>query len=289
MNCKFLNDNIKITDYLAQKNKYPISIKQNIYWYLSPFRFEKTSSFKVDNSKNLFYDFGEGFGGTLIDLIIKLENITVKEIISKYSNNNFSFQKHKYSIQNREIFKSNISIIEVKEIFSYPLKNYLKDRNIISNKAYKYLKEIIFKINNESTQFALGFKNIDGNYELRNKIFKGCSGKNLSMILNNENENRVFIFEGFFDFLSFMELNNYPNFNFIVMNSITNSDRLITHLNNVNYCEIHLYLDNDEAGDNCTNKLINQFTNSVIDHRMEYKNHNDLGDFIIENLINSKT
>ncbi|WP_322969764.1 toprim domain-containing protein [Faecalibacter sp. LW9] len=284
MNCKFLNDNIKITDYLAQKNKYPISVKRNIYWYLSPFRFEKTSSFKVDNSKNLFYDFGEGFGGTLIDLIIKLENITVKEIISKYSNNNFSFQKLEINNSEDLIQSKRIQILERKPVYSYVLKSYLRDRGIYSNKAYQYVEEIKFKIEKCSEQFALGFQNIDGNYELRNKIFKGCSGKNLSMILNNENENRVFIFEGFFDFLSFMELNNYPNFNFIVMNSITNSDRLITHLNNVNYCEIHLYLDNDEAGDNCTNKLINQFTNSVIDHRMEFKNQNDLNEFHISKL-----
>ena len=79
-------------DYLAQKNIYPISIKQNTYWYLSPLRNEKTASFKVDNSTNRFYDFGEGFGGTLIDLISKLENISIKEIIQKFSINSFFFK-----------------------------------------------------------------------------------------------------------------------------------------------------------------------------------------------------
>ena len=77
-------------DYLAQKDIYPISSKQNIFWFLSPFRNEKTASFKVDNSSNRFYDFGEGFGGTLIDLISKLENISIKEIIQKFNNNSFS-------------------------------------------------------------------------------------------------------------------------------------------------------------------------------------------------------
>lgn len=284
MNCKEINHNYRIVDYLAKKNIYPIIIKQKTFWFLSPFRNEKTCSFKVDDQINLFYDFGEGAGGTLIDLITRLENISIKQILHRFLNQNFSFQKHKYSKQNREAFRSNISIIETKEIYSYPLKNYLKDRNIKSDKAYKYLKEIIFKINNGSIQFALGFQNIDGKYELRNKIFKGCSGKNLSMILNNKNENRVFIFEGFFDFLSFMELNNYPNFNFVVMNSIANSDRLLNHLNKHNYSEIHLYLDNDKAGDNYTNKLINQFNKSIIDHRTEYKNYKDLNEFLFNEI-----
>ena len=93
MNCKTIKEKIRMIDYLAQKDIYPINSKQNIFWFLSPFRNEKTASFKVDISTNRFYDFGEGFGGTLIDLISKLENISVKEIIQKFNENSFSFQK----------------------------------------------------------------------------------------------------------------------------------------------------------------------------------------------------
>ena len=62
MNCKTINEQIRMIDYLAQKNIYPINSKRNIFWFLSPFRNEKTASFKVDISTNRFYDFGEGFG-----------------------------------------------------------------------------------------------------------------------------------------------------------------------------------------------------------------------------------
>lgn len=36
--------------------------------YLSPIRHEKTPSFQVDNAKNLWYDFGIGKGGGIIEL-----------------------------------------------------------------------------------------------------------------------------------------------------------------------------------------------------------------------------
>gem|GEM_PF-4687033 len=51
-------------------------------WFHSPTRREKTPSFKVDLNKNLWYDFGIGEGGTLIDLVIKLNNYSVPEALA---------------------------------------------------------------------------------------------------------------------------------------------------------------------------------------------------------------
>ena len=95
MNCKTINEQIKMIDYLAQKNIYPINSKRNIFWFLSPFRNEKTASFKVDISTNRFYDFGEGFGGTLIDLISKLENISTIVLFLFKSKMIFNLKKFK--------------------------------------------------------------------------------------------------------------------------------------------------------------------------------------------------
>ncbi len=38
-------------------------------WYLSPFREEKTPSFKTNATKNVWYDFGEAKGGDVIGLV----------------------------------------------------------------------------------------------------------------------------------------------------------------------------------------------------------------------------
>lgn len=284
MNCKEINENYSIVEYLANKGIQPIKIRNEIYFYFSPFRQEKTPSFKVDMNLNKYYDFGEGKGSGLVTLISRLENISIKEIIYRYSNNDFSFQKLK-ATHSKELIKSKrIQIIEQKQVYSYVLKSYLKERGITSKKAYQYLEEIKFKIENCKPQFALGFKNLDGNFELRNSIFKGSTGKNLSINKNNIADKRVFVFEGFFDFLSFLEINNYPNFNYIILNSTANLLKLFDYLINQKPIEIHLYLDNDLSGDNCTNEIISRYSSSVIDHRMEYKNFNDLNEFLIQSI-----
>ena len=95
---------------------------------------------------------------------------------------------------------------------------------------------------------------------------------------------RVFIFEGFFDFLSFLEINNYPNFNYIILNSTANLLKLFDYLFNGNFEEIHLYLDNDLSGNNCTSEIISRYNSSVIDHRIEYRNFNDLNDFLLNSI-----
>lgn len=284
MTCKEINENYSIVEYLSKIGIQPARIRNEIYYYFSPFREEKTSSFKVDMRINKYYDFGEGNGGSLVTLIKRLEKISINEIVYRYSNNSFSFQKLDPIKIQSIVEYSRIEILERKPVYSYVLKSYLKERGIISRKALQYLEEVTFEINNCKSQFALGFKNLDGNFELRNSIFKGSSGKNLSIIPSNFDDKRVFIFEGFFDFLSFLEINNYPNFNYIVLNSTANLSKLFQYLINECFEEIHLYLDNDLSGDNCTNEIISRYNSSVIDHRIEYRNFNDLNDFLINSI-----
>ena len=51
-----------------------ISKKGNNWWYLSPLHSERTASFKVDISRNLWYDFGLGKGGNILALAMELYN-----------------------------------------------------------------------------------------------------------------------------------------------------------------------------------------------------------------------
>lgn len=47
---------IQISNFLASKGYEPINRKGNKWWYLSPLHTEKTASFKVDLTKNVWYD-----------------------------------------------------------------------------------------------------------------------------------------------------------------------------------------------------------------------------------------
>ena len=48
---------IPLEDYLRRMGVAPVKQQGDSIWYCSPFREEKTPSFKVSASRNLWYDF----------------------------------------------------------------------------------------------------------------------------------------------------------------------------------------------------------------------------------------
>jgi len=53
--------------------------------YKAPWRNEKSPSLVVYHKQNRWWDFGENAGGTVVDLVMKLEDCDFKEAISKLS------------------------------------------------------------------------------------------------------------------------------------------------------------------------------------------------------------
>lgn len=72
MDAKTINK-FPIRDYLAGRGIHPAKDKGYYGLYHSPFREDNTPSMKVDYDKNLWIDYGAGEGGTLIDLVMRLE------------------------------------------------------------------------------------------------------------------------------------------------------------------------------------------------------------------------
>ena len=59
---------LPLPDFLAQLGYQPANVRGPDIWYRSPFRpDERTPSFKIDRNKNVWFDFGLGQGGTIID------------------------------------------------------------------------------------------------------------------------------------------------------------------------------------------------------------------------------
>lgn len=81
-----------LVSYLSQLGYEPEKIIHNDYWYLSPLREEKTASFKVNRKKNIWYDFGTGEGGTIIDFGIRFHHCTVAEFLDNLKDS-FSFHQ----------------------------------------------------------------------------------------------------------------------------------------------------------------------------------------------------
>ena len=60
-------------EYLERKGVKPVRRTAAYALYCSPLREETHPSFKVDTEKNLWIDYAEGRGGSIIDLCMRME------------------------------------------------------------------------------------------------------------------------------------------------------------------------------------------------------------------------
>ena len=78
-----------IVEYLERKGIKPARKTPTYAMYRSPLREETHPSFKVDMEKNLWIDYAEGRGGSIIDLCMRLEGCTLSEAICRFGAERF--------------------------------------------------------------------------------------------------------------------------------------------------------------------------------------------------------
>lgn len=252
---------------------------KNEIWYLSPLRNEQNASFKIDVSKNIWFDFGMGKGGNVIDFVMLYYQCDLKKVLSILSKNSFSFHQQKVLRQviSKEETSLGFEIIKKQNLQNIALINYLKSRSISLHVARIFCFELYYKCKGKN-YFAIAFQNDSGGTELRNKYFKGCMGQKDIRTIRNGSKT-VNLFEGFMDFLTFLHL---PNVSLnaednIILNSLSLVQKTIPNLNR--YHQVNLYLDNDQAGNKYAKILMEETETKVKDCRTLYKNHKDLNDF----------
>jgi len=272
-----------IREYLAGLDVYPVKDRGYYGMYHSPFREDNNASMKVDFNKNLWIDYGSNEGGTLIDLVMRIENCTNGEAMRKLEQYlsgipSFSFHENNTASDKKEK-ESTIQINDVQEITHSALIQYLKERNIDPGLANSYCREVHYSVNGRD-YFAIGFQNNSGGWVLRNKSFKACTSMDVKTYFNSESgKDACLVFEGFMDFLSYltMKRENEPKHDAIVLNSTVNLSKVINELSA--YKSIQAFLDNDEAGRRAIQNL-HSVCKKVIDQSMHYTNHKDLNDYL---------
>ena len=280
MNCRQFNT-IPLEEVLQILGHLPTKQNEKEAWFLNPFANENHASFKLDKRNNIWYLHSEGIGGNNIDFMMKYLKASVKEVLEWAENQNFFSFQPQNSIQKQNSLKQNYQITEIKEFQNEHLKSYLHQRGL-SKVVYPLVKEIHFTIG-EKKLYAIGFENFSGGWELRNSFYKGSlQKKDISIVnLNNENQNetgkRIVVFEGFMDALSFVEMKPFFIGDLLVMNSISLLNRTKEHLKI--YSEIHLFLDNDKAGETCKNEILKSFPEAK-NHSEIYALHKDLNDYL---------
>ena len=275
-----------IVEYLERKGVKPVRSTAAYALYCSPLREETHPSFKVDTEKNLWIDYAEGRGGSIIDLFMRLENCTLSEAIHRLGQNasdngTYSFLNDFVPNNPQPVMVANGTrrLIEISDTLPPYFQEYLtKVRCINLEKTMPFLKCISYEVRSRLYQ-AIGFANLSGGYELRDdKTFKGTiAPKDITPIFTDRTE-PVCIFEGFMDFLSFLSMKEEITNHCLVMNSVSNVARTIRYLNDRHLTHIRAFLDNDEAGRRAVQDFIKAGFH-VEDMNIHYKDFKDLNDF----------
>lgn len=288
---------IDLVDYLACLGYQPQKIRGNEYWYLSPLREEKKPSFKVNRKINAWFDFGLGKGGNTIDFGVLYHRCSVAGLLDKLKSSfpspetGFSFHRHwEENATEQDADEKKIKVIGIFFLSSYSLCRYLEQRRIHPELADKYCREIRYTLN-KKTFYAIGFPNDSVGYELRNAYFKGSSfPKDITFINNHAPE--IVVFEGFFNFLSFLAYHQTGllldkeneeftvlKANYLILNSLSFFEKSLSLMQQ--HRIVHLHLDRDTAGMSCTRKAL-KISNQFKDESPLYQGYNDLNDWLVK-------
>ena len=105
-----------IVAYLERKGIKPVRRTPAYALYRSPLREETHPSFKVDTEKNLWIDYAEGRGGSIIDLCMRLEGCTLSEAICRLGQTtSFDTACNNVEPSKEKAYSSNGSIKPLKE------------------------------------------------------------------------------------------------------------------------------------------------------------------------------
>lgn len=284
---------IRIADYLQSLGYKPVKQQGNSLWYKSPLREEAEASFKVNTELNQWYDFGISKCGNIIALASELYrsyNVPyLLECIAKHTLHLHTANHTPFSFGRQSVSKLMYRHLQITELSSPALLSYLQERGINAELAKRECRELRFE-NKGRPYFAIGFPNMTGGYEVRNRYFKGCvTPKNITHIRQSGNPRSMcYLFEGFMDYLSFLTIrvrNNpqYPRLtthDYIILNSVSNLSKAEGIL--AAYSEIGCFLDNDTAGRTACKYLQAKFGERLSDKSIYYREYKDLNDYLCD-------
>ena len=260
-------------------------------YYLSPLHAETKPSFKVNFSRNQWYDFALGKGGNIIALAQLLYNTddvgtALQHIAADMNNPKPTMAKLPIPTQ---VETDKMDKVHIQDL-SYPvLMSYLRSRHVDADIGKRYCREIWYTFKGKR-YFGIAFPNCRDGYELRNPYYKGCLGeKDISLIHSQQVgvQDRCCIFEGFMDFLSYKTLEKrddnviciHEPCDYIVLNSISSLGKCMERL--ACYTAIHCYLDNDKAGLMAAHTIMERYQNKAINESTRYADYKDVNDYLI--------
>lgn len=289
---------IAMTEILRKLGCRPVKQNGNEFWYLSPFRDEKTASFKVHTGKNLWYDFGVGKGGDVVkfacDYLISGNDGAGVSSALKWLQAFATYTPTIECVKEKPQPATGrvLEAVRIYELQYRTLINYIENRGIPLELAQEFLKEVLVRNNKTGREFrTIGLYNESEGYEICTEDFKGCIGpKSISFIRGTDlPATEIHLFEGMWDFIT--AFTQHPKQHFegdvIILNSTSCLPQAFPYIKNYNYRKLVTWLDNDSAGGNATNYLKElAYTENVEFEAMNeiYKPYKDVNEWHVRTL-----
>ncbi|WP_439698162.1 toprim domain-containing protein [Mucilaginibacter sp. AW1-7] len=286
---KGLKEQVSIVDLLARLGFHPLrrSGKEDIY--LSMLRDSDTKpSFAVNDELGVWYDHGLGKGGNVIDFgLLYWAGSTFSDVIGKIKSTcnlpilRVSPDLNRINTRRHALKVPHYRVESVKELGNNPaISRYLQSRGIFKA-ADGHLKEVYYFVEDEKKTkkyfFAAGWQNELGGWEVRNKYFKGCLGHKAISLIQGDTD-RLHVFEGYFNYLSWKTDNPLINNTVLVMNTTVLLQAAIK--NAAAFKDVSIYFDHDKTGQDAAAEFIRSLPLAV-DRSEIYKGYNDYNDYLI--------
>lgn len=279
---------IPIAGYLHACGIEPAKRYNGYALYHAPYREDPNASLKVDFRQNLWHDYGTSQGGSIIDLVMRMQGCSAYEAMehlaegkaTPLASSSFHREAHIEQIRGEQRPSNVRRILFISEELPLYLQNYLREvRGIDLAVASPHLRHIRYEVGGREYS-AIGFANRAGGYELRDdKTFKGTiAPKDISLIAGKVNNPPHCIFEGFIDFLSYLTMKGKETAPCIVLNSVSNLPRAITYLHEKGIDSVQAFFDNDQAGRQALHSLQSAGIN-VEDMSRHYSRYKDLNEY----------
>lgn len=262
--------------------------------YYSPFRDESRPSLHINRERNVWKDFGDGSGGNVLTMASRLLGISMPQAWDYVAGLDPNIVVIDSSPQRteRRAASSRIIIDSVSRHFTLQrLVRYAGQRGISEALLRQYCREVTYHIESfpGDRHTAIGFPCRDG-WVLRSpgnwRGAKRCTSSGITLLgpsgdpVTDAGHPVVEVFEGFFDFLSWLVLQGrpLPLCDVCVLNSTVNVGRAISFIQN--HDDISCWLDNDRAGMEATWK-IREACPTAVDHLSELGGLNDVNDLLL--------
>lgn len=285
---------LRMKDVLEALGCQPHHETKGEIWYPSPFRHESEPSFKINLERNIWYDFGEGTGGNILDFAMKYYATDLRSALRQLAALNIGTLLQPVTksatVPKRAAVKATagsengLRVTSVQPLNNPALIVYLEQRCIPLEIAKDYVQEMHYTRQGKP-YFALAFANDSGGYELRNPYFKGThSVKDITLVKRKGNAGSVALFEGFMDMLSALVAyaEDLKDTSLLVLNSVALKDKALVAIRAMDARTVQLFPDHDASGQEMGTWFMKQLRGmEVVDQSRRYAGHKDVNAWLV--------